>query len=99
MKHRATVVGALGSLERFLAPVYENLPPPIIEEKKMTQYIVWTPNSNLPPKVVHSDRPSAIKAAGAMAHTNPGSTFYVCKLVNSACKPVPVNVNYEDLGR
>ncbi len=64
-----------------------------------TSYIVWTPSSDLPPKVVHADRATAIRVAGRMAHENPGKTFYTCKLVNSACKPVPVDVKYEDLDR
>ena len=88
--------GAFGSIERFLADAYE---PKVVEKKDMGQYIVWTPDSDLPPKVVHDTRQAAIRAAGAMAHQNPGKTFFACKLVNSATKPIPVDVKYEDLDR
>lgn len=65
----------------------------------MAQYIVWNPASNLPPTVIQPDRQTAIKVAGKMAHQQPGQMFYVCKLTNSAVKPVPVDVKYEDLDR
>ncbi len=72
------------------------------KEEKMAEYIVWTPDSPLPPRVVHKDRQTAIRVAGRMAHENPGKTFYSCKLTNSAYKPppaAPVEVKYEDLDR
>lgn len=89
------LVGQPGSMERFLAATF-------IPEKKaetMAQYIVWNPASTIPPKVIHADRPTAIRVAGRMAHENPGQTFYVCKLTNKAVKPLPVDVTYEDLDR
>lgn len=64
---------------------------------KLMSYIVWNPTSILPPKVVHDDRAKAIQVAGRMSHENPGQTFYVCKLVNSATKPISPAVKYEDL--
>jgi hypothetical protein len=60
-------------------------------------YIIWNQNSSLPPKVIHQDRPTAIKVAGRMAHENPGEKFFVCKLVLTATKPLPVDVTYTDL--
>ncbi len=66
------------------------------EKKNMGQYIVWNPASNLPSKVVHENRPTAIRVAGRMANENPGETFYVCKLVNKASKPANPSVAYED---
>ena len=63
------------------------------------QYIIWNPASNLPPTVAHPDRATAIRVAGSMAHRSPGQTFFVCKLVNSAVKPIPVEVSYQDLER
>lgn len=69
------------------------------KEEKVSEYIVWNPDSNLPVRVRHTDRGTAIRVAGRMAHENPGKTFYVAKLVNSAMKPVPVEVNYSDLER
>ncbi len=91
------VVGEYGSLERFLAPVYKRLAP--VKEQPMSQYIIWNPASPLPPTKVFSTRPEAIRVAGKMAHSEPGATFYVCKLTNSACKPIPVDVTYEDLDK
>ncbi len=72
------------------------------EENNVAKYIVWNPNSQLPPRVVHDGRPQAIRVAGHMAHSNPGETFYVCKLTNSAYKPKPVpvpEVTYVDLAK
>ncbi len=89
----AETVGKPGSMERFLAPAYKET------EVTATKYIVWNPASHLPPKVTHPDRQTAIRVAGRMAHENPGQEFFVCKLVNSAKKPVPVEVNYQDLDR
>ncbi len=68
-------------------------------ENKMSEYIVWNPASHLPTKVVHENRQTAIKVAGRMAHKSPGATFYVCKLTNSATKPIPVDVKYVDLDK
>jgi hypothetical protein len=82
-------------MERFLAPVYKFTK----EEVPVSQYIVWCPTAPMPPKVIQPDRQTAIKVAGRMAHENPGQTFYVCKLTNSAVKPIPVDVKYEDLDR
>ncbi len=70
-----------------------------VENNTLSQYIIWNPTSNLTPKVIQPDRQTAIKVAGRMAHENPGQTFYVCKLTNSAVKPIPVDVKYEDLDR
>lgn len=58
--------------------------------KNMANYIIWNPKSKLPPTVVFSGRPEAIKVAGRMAGNNPGEEFYVCKLVHRATKAVPV---------
>lgn len=68
-------------------------------ENNVAQYIIWNPASTQVPKVIQPDRQTAIKVAGRMAHENPGQTFYVCKLTNSAVKPIPVDVKYEDLDR
>ncbi len=73
--------------------------PELKESEKVAQYIIWNPTSNLPPKAIQPDRQAAIRVAGRMAHENPGQTFYVCKLTNSAVKPIPVEVKYEDLDR
>ncbi len=73
--------------------------PASVENKPMAQYIIWNPASNLPPKTIQPDRQTAIRIAGRMAHEKPGQTFYVCKLTNSATKPIPVDVKYEDLDR
>ena len=89
----ANPVGTPGSVERFLAPAYEQ------PKEKSVEYIVWNPASNLPPRVRHPDRATAIKVAGRMAHENPGQEFIVCKLVNVAKKPLPVDVTYTDLER
>lgn len=62
-------------------------------------YIVWNPQGATRPTVVHASRPEAIRAAGALAHKQPGSTFYVCKLVHRAKKPVIPDVTYQDLER
>lgn len=67
------------------------------ENKPMSQYIIWNPASQKPPTAIQPDHTTAIRTAGRMAHENPGQTFYVCKLVNSAVKPIPVEVNYKDL--
>lgn len=67
----------------------------------MSKYIIWNPESPLPPTVVHNSRPEAIRVAGRMAGQNEGATFYVCKLMHSANKPKPVPVttavHYVDL--
>jgi hypothetical protein len=63
----------------------------------MSQYIVWNPASNLPPTVVHPNRDKAIKVAARMSHSNPGQTFFVCKLTNSVSKPVNPDLKYIDL--
>jgi hypothetical protein len=68
----------------------------------MSSYIVWNPNSKLPPTRVLSSRPEAIKMAGRMAGQNPGESFYVAKLVHKAHKARPIpqpepTVLFEDL--
>lgn len=83
---------------RFLTPMPTT--KELLERKNMASYIVWNPTSNLPPRVVHADRPAAIKVAGRMANNEPGESFYVCKLVHKASKPRPIpvpSVVYEDL--
>lgn len=77
----------------FMKPVQK------VENKEMAQYIIWNPSSTKPPTVRFSTRPEAIRVSGRMAHENPGETFFVAKLVNSACKPVPVEVSYQDLDK
>jgi hypothetical protein len=67
------------------------------EQVSTSQYIIWNPGSALPPRVVQNSRPEAIKVAGRMANENPGSTFYVCKLVHKAEKPIAPAVTYTDL--
>lgn len=56
-------------------------------------YIIWNPNSTLPPKQVYANRPDAIRVAHLMAVKNPGEQFAVCKIVGSA-KPA-VTVKFE----
>jgi hypothetical protein len=48
---------------------------------KETRYIVWNPESELPPTVIHKDRQSAISVAYRMSAENPGQSFAVCKIV------------------
>ena len=46
------------------------------------RYIIWSPEERTStPTVVFFDRPSAIKAATAMAHQFPSKRFAVCKIV------------------
>lgn len=77
---------------------FRGIVAPLPKEKE-SMYIVWNQSSRLPPTVIHQDRTTAIKVAGRMAHENPGAKFYVCKLVCSAVKPLPVDVSYEDLDK
>lgn len=48
------------------------------------KYVIWSPGSSYPPKVVYDDRPTAIKVAHQMASRNPSQQFAVCKIVGSA---------------
>ena len=59
-------------------------------------YIVWSPSASQPPKMVYPDRPTAIKAAYAMASKFPSQRFTVCKVVGEA-KSVKVEfTSFED---
>jgi hypothetical protein len=71
--------------------------PTPTKAEPVSQYIIWNPAASSPPRIIHNTRPEAIRIAGGMAHKEPGATFYVCKLVNSAQKPLPISVDYKDL--
>ena len=47
-------------------------------------YALWSPESDKPPTAFFADRPSAIRAAHAMARKYEGSRFFVVKLVGVA---------------
>jgi hypothetical protein len=83
----------------FSPPPQQELRKAAEETKSVSEYIIWNPASPLPPKVIQNDRGKAISVAGRMAHENPGATFYVCKLVHSASKPIAPDVKYTDLDK
>lgn len=62
----------------------------------MSQYILWNPSSDLPPKKVYSSRPEAIKAALSLANQGYADEVLVCKVVGRAEHP-SVKAKYEDL--
>lgn len=49
-------------------------------------FIVWNPDSPLPPQRVYSG-PQAVRVAEAMAARHPGEVFHVCHVVASAGQP------------
>ena len=58
------------------------------------KYIVWSPTSSQPPKMVYDDRPTAIKVAYSMTTKFPHQVFTVCKVVGVAATS---KVEYKDL--
>ena len=57
------------------------------------KYIIWCPESSYAVRFHYDDKPTAIKAAYAMAGKNPSQRFLVCK-VEGLCKTT--TVTYED---
>lgn len=53
-------------------------------DTKRGKFIVWSPESNLAPKVVHDTRLQADVVCGKMADSHPGQSFYVCELKSGA---------------
>jgi len=61
----------------------------VASEKPKRIYIVFSPDGETPPKVIHDSHKQAHFAAQRMATLNPGRTFHV---MQSAGKPAFVNV-------
>lgn len=53
---------------------------PPIPTKKATQWIVWSPESKLPPSVRHSCEQEAMAVAESMARRYPGQQFLCCEI-------------------
>lgn len=64
------------------------------EEELLGGYILFEPTSDKAPVAHFADRPSAIKAAHAMARKYEGKQFFVCKLVGVAAV---TKVTYMDI--
>lgn len=54
-------------------------------------FIVWCPQSPLPPKFKHSDYEAAEREANRLAEKNPGKDFIVLR----ACKAVAINIKLD----
>ncbi|WZB35744.1 hypothetical protein SVOphi44_15 [Psuedomonas phage SVOphi44] len=48
--------------------------------KRQAEYILWSPGSSKPPRVVHKSKEEAEQVAREMATKLPGQVFYVCEL-------------------
>lgn len=59
------------------------------------QYILWSPESSLPPSVVHNNYDTAKKVAADMARKHRGNHFNVCEIRGCAYLP-PSDVKYEE---
>lgn len=62
----------------------------------MSQYILWNPESDLPPQVRFADLKSAQDAAVKMANRYPGQRFNVCQLLHTAFVDSPVRFEWYD---
>ena len=60
------------------------------KEDVLGKYVIWSPTSDIAPSMVYDDRPTAIKAAYAMAGNCPAYKFFVCKIVGEAVQPEKV---------
>lgn len=65
-------------------------------EELSGQYIIWNPNSPLPPTSVFTDRPAAIRVAHRMASQNRGERFCVCKIVGVSESAETKYTSFED---
>lgn len=52
-------------------------------------YILWNPNSELPPRVTFKTRAEAVEVAELMARRNPTETFCVMRAVGEARADYP----------
>src|SRR5688572_30201915 len=75
--HEYRAVGRLEQYERL-----ENLITRDMELKD--SWIIWCPESSLPPRVKFDTEEAAAKVAQHMAHKNPGNRFCVCKVAGVA---------------
>jgi hypothetical protein len=55
------------------------------------KYIVWSPDSSLPPKVQYASHAEAVDVAGIMAQRFPKQVFIVCELQTMAYYKPPVS--------
>jgi hypothetical protein len=54
--------------------------PTVPAATKQTEWIVWSPESNLPPRVKHSCEQEAMAVAESMAKRHPTQSFYACEV-------------------
>jgi len=66
------------------------------DEDLSGRYIVWSPESSVPPKLIYASRPDAIKATFGMAKKFPTQRFAVCKIVGESKSRSVEYTSFED---
>lgn len=76
---------------------WERLEQLITRETELKdKWIIWCPESTLPPRVTFDSEEAAAKIAQHMASKNPGNRFCVCKVAGVAQL---VTVKYTSFGK
>lgn len=75
--HEYKAVGCLEEWERLESLITKDM-------ELKDSWIIWCPESTLPPRVKFDTEEAAAKVAQHMAQKNPGSRFCVCKVAGVA---------------